>query len=736
VVRLGLLGVAAVFCASALAIFDHGAPPLSVRPGERARTDIRSRVDFSYSDPEAFNQERNTARNNTPAVYRHEQQWAEGLLHDVTRLLDARAEAKTPESFRNLLVDQKLLADPKAAEPLWSALGAIGGDLRTEIRAPLLSRSTALDRQGIMSEDQWKDERRKSSSLPPDRPVHVEVRGERKMDEAGRRVRVDAFYSDDRVRHEGEVRQELAEYIRTRFERHGEPVVKALEQLVLGRLRPSLMPDKERTDQAVAAAVAAVGPDQAVRLRRKGDLLVRSGDEIGVREMLLLRAENVAHWEFQPVRVRLTRLGGLLLGMIVLLTVLALWIRHTEPEALMRLRQITGMAILGLGVLTVGRAAGELDWPVSVVPVPFLAMVGSLVFSVRTSAALALLVSQLCAMALGGGMSGAPLLAAGALVGSLACVSPRHRLDLLKAALAAGLAQAVAAAGWKLVEGGPEVGEVLRSAGWGLGAALAQGLVLAGALPVLEAGFGTTTSVSLLELCDQNHPLLKLMFMKAPGSHQHSMIVGMLGESAAETIGADPLLARAGGYYHDIGKIARPEYFVENAPPGQNRHDRLCLSMSAMVVIAHVKDGVELAREYRLPRLVIDVIAQHHGSTLAEYFYRRAQERGENPAEAVYRYPGPRPQTREAAIVLLADVVEAASRALEEPSVARLKSMVHDLSSRRLLEGQLDESGLTLKDLAAIEASFTRLLISMFHARIAYPGKTANGGQTNGTAKS
>jgi putative nucleotidyltransferase with HDIG domain len=277
----------------------------------------------------------------------------------------------------------------------------------------------------------------------------------------------------------------------------------------------------------------------------------------------------------------------------------------------------------------------------------------------------------------------------------------------------------------------------VHSAAWGLGTALGQGLFLAGALPVLEAVLGTVTSISLLELCDQNQPLLKALFLNAPGSHQHSMVVGMLSESAAEAIGADPLLSRAGGYYHDIGKIARPEYFVENVIPGQNRHDRLGSSMSALVVIAHVRDGVILAREHRLPRAVIDVIQQHHGTTLAEFFFRRAMERGEEATESLYRYPGPKPRTREAAIVLLADSVEAASRALDDPSVARLKALVHDLASRKLADGQFDDCGLTLKELAAVEAAFTRILTSMFHSRVAYPEapeKKGRNGQTKAPA--
>jgi len=740
--RVALYLLGAVFFLASLAILDYGPPPLDVRLGTLARTEIRARVDFEYNDPEAYNRLRNDKRYSTSYVYRYDPDWAESLVSDVDRLIDARTRSKTVEAFRKQLVDLNLVADIKKTkvDEIWKALDSItapgAGLVKTDVRRPILAKAKSLNTLGVLSDEDWRSERRKSARLP-DEPGTIERRLKSNLKQPGRKLPMEAFYPEDRVRSEGEVRKELRDFVGSHFDRYGDAFSGLLSRLVLGRVRPSLTLDKELTDASIAAAVAAVKPTPAKR--KKDDILVRAGNEIGTREMLILRAENAAWWQRQyeqAPRVHLVRLGGLLLSLLVLTGIALYWIWRTDPESLKRVRQLAGMAVLALAAILVAKAAGQFNWPMQVVPVVFLAMVATLVFPLRTAAALALLASVLVAVALGleQGLGSAPILAAGALAGALAGSAPRHRLDLLKAALVAGLASAAAAAGWQLLEGGTQPVAVLRGAGWGLGAALAQGLILAGALPVLEAAFGTTTSISLLELCDQNHPLLKALFLNAPGSHQHSMVVGMLSESAAEAIGADPLLARAGSYYHDIGKIARPEYFVENAPPGQNRHDRLGNSMSAMVVISHVRDGAELAREYRLPRTVSDVISQHHGCTLAEFFYRRAVENGENPSESVYRYPGPRPQTREAAIVLLADTVEAASRSLGSPSVARLKSMVHELANKRLLDGQFDESGLTLKELAAVEAAFTRILTSMFHARIAYP-EAPEEKRKNGTRK-
>ncbi len=739
--RLALYLVGLLFFVASLGILDYGPPPLNVRLGTLARTEVRARVDFEYNDPEAFNRDQNDKRYSTPYVYRYDPKWSDSLVSDVDRLIGARIKSKTVEAFKKQLVDLNLVADVKTAkvDEIWRALDSITASgnqfLKTDVRKPILTRAKDLNSLGVLSDEQWRNERRKSARLP-DEPGTIERRLKGKLKQPGKKLLMEAFYSEDRVRSEDEARKELRDFVGSHFDRYGDAFSGLLGRLVLGRVRPSLTLDKQLTDAAITAAVAAVKPKPS--RRKKDDILLRAGNEIGAREMLILRAENSAWWARQAEQaphVHLLRLGGLLLTLLVLLGVAFYWIWRTDAGSMKRVRQLAGLGALALAALVVAKAAGQFNWPMQVVPVVFLAMVAALVFPMRTAAALAVLSSVLVAVALGleQGVGSAPILAAGALAGALAGSAPRHRLDLLKAALVAGLASAAAAAGWQLLEGGAQPLAVLRGAGWGLGAALAQGLILAGALPVLEAAFGTTTSISLLELCDQNHPLLKALFLNAPGSHQHSMVVGMLSESAAEAIGADPLLARAGSYYHDIGKIARPEYFVGNAPPGENRHDRLGNSMSAMVVISHVRDGVELGREYRLPRTVTDVIAQHHGCTLAEFFYRRAVEKGEGPAESVYRYAGPKPQTKEAAIVLLADTVEAASRSLGSPSVARLKAMVHDLANRRLLDGQFDESGLTLKELAAVEAAFTRILMSMFHARVAYPDapdkKRKNGAQ-------
>jgi putative nucleotidyltransferase with HDIG domain len=232
------------------------------------------------------------------------------------------------------------------------------------------------------------------------------------------------------------------------------------------------------------------------------------------------------------------------------------------------------------------------------------------------------------------------------------------------------------------------------------------------------------TEMTLLELSDLNHPLMRQLSLQAPGTYHHSLIVGSLAETAAKAVGADPLLARVGACFHDIGKLQKPDYFVENEGVQGSRHAQLSPSMSALIISAHVKDGVAMAEEHNLPRAIIDIIEQHHGTSLMEFFYRRSKDArsGEEPPEELFRYPGPRPKSREAAIILLADAAEAASRTLPEPSTARLQSLVHELTMKKLLDGQIDESPLTLADLAKAEKGFVRVLAAIFHGRVKYPG--------------
>jgi cyclic-di-AMP phosphodiesterase PgpH len=258
-------------------------------------------------------------------------------------------------------------------------------------------------------------------------------------------------------------------------------------------------------------------------------------------------------------------------------------------------------------------------------------------------------------------------------------------------------------------------------------------------IPLLETLFSYTTDVKLLELSNLNHPLLREMLLKSPGTYHHSMMVGNMVESAAEEIGANSLLGKVMCYYHDIGKIEHANYFIENQKPGQNPHDQISPFLSRTLLVAHVKDGVELGMKYKLGKPIIDGIIQHHGTTLISFFYNKAldQKVSEDPdfSEDEFRYPGPKPQFREAALCMLADSIEAAARSLDEPTPARLQNIVKNIIQRKFADGQLDECNLTLRDISKVENAFIRTLLGIYHQRIDYP-RQAGGGLGDAPASS
>ena len=295
----------------------------------------------------------------------------------------------------------------------------------------------------------------------------------------------------------------------------------------------------------------------------------------------------------------------------------------------------------------------------------------------------------------------------------------RRRMQVIQAGFIIGLAQAL-------------VFFFIRHFGWAWSKeyailmlnGIASTIIVLGSLPVFEYLFKTVTNISLLELADFNHPLLQRMILEAPGTYHHSLIVGNLSEAASGAVGANSLLARIGAYYHDIGKLQKPGYFSENQNMQKSKHDALSATMSKIVIMNHVKEGADLAKKYRLNPRLIDFILQHHGNSLVYYFYRRALETLEEDQEIKeegFRYPGPKPNTKEAAIVLLADSVEAATRTLKDFTINKIEEIVQKIINNKFIDGQLDECDLTLRDLEKISKIFIHILSGIYHSRITYP---------------
>jgi putative nucleotidyltransferase with HDIG domain len=314
----------------------------------------------------------------------------------------------------------------------------------------------------------------------------------------------------------------------------------------------------------------------------------------------------------------------------------------------------------------------------------------------------------------------------GAIIAAQEVSQTHERKNIIRAGMVAGGANVLLIVALSLINGTFFTAEVAVWLGLGVLGGVLSAVLAIGVIPIIEMAFNYTTDIKLLELADLNQPVLRQLLINAPGTYHHSILVGILSEAAAESVQANPLLARVSSYYHDIGKIKMPQYFIENQIGGENRHNKLQPSMSSLIIAKHVRDGVELARQYRLGKPIVDIIFQHHGTSCMNFFYNKAQEMSDGEhvvSDSDFRYPGPRPQTKEAGIVMLADAVEATSKTLSEPTAARIQGMVQRIINNIFVDGQLDECELTLKDMHLIAESFNRILTGIFHSRIDYPEK-------------
>jgi putative nucleotidyltransferase with HDIG domain len=467
-------------------------------------------------------------------------------------------------------------------------------------------------------------------------------------------------------------------------------------------------------------------------------LLVPRGQPITLRHVTLLREEHRAYLRSLSHRDHLRRGIALVLVFTLLAALVVLYVARFQTGLADNLPTITGVCALVVVTLALGMVLNRPPWYAGLIPLTLTAMVLTIAYNPQ----FALLMSFSLALAMtvvqGSDLGGLLVQMAGLATAVMLLRNVRTRTGLVHVAVRAGLAYLAmtVAAGmlsgqtWRLI---------LFDAGRNFICGSLAGFLLTGGLPLVERCFGIVTDISLLELADGSHPLLQELIRRAPGTYTHSMTLATLAEAAAEAIGANPLLTRVGSYFHDVGKMLKPQYFIENQT-GENRHDLLEPALSTLIIIGHVKDGLALARQYHLPRPIIDFIHQHHGTTLVEYFYREAlrliecNAPGEGGAEAQapllepsFRYPGPKPLSRENGIVMLADAVESSSRALIDPTPNSLRKLVHDLLMKRLLDGQFEESGLTLTELHRIEESLCKSLIALFHARIKYPEARVRG---------
>ncbi len=507
---------------------------------------------------------------------------------------------------------------------------------------------------------------------------------------------------------------------------------KTLVKLVQQQLRPNLVYNPTVTAERRLAARENVAP--VLFQIKKGEMVVREGERVSADQILKLKAIRESGRDNRSLQTA----AGLLISSLILIYVLFFFAQHNISKFRPDSRDLLFLAAVFLTLLVLlkfsifiatamGNTFTYFDSSAYFYAIPFA--VGAMLVRIVLNSETALLFT-ICVCVLAGILFGNSLLMGvyvliGSLVGAHGVRHCQQRTTLYRAGMWVGLANMALLLGIHFLSGRSFEIALLWKLGFGFVGGITSAIIVNGTIPLVESFFKYTTDIKLLELANMNSPILRQLMIEAPGTYHHSILVGNLAEAAAEAINANPLLTRVAAYYHDIGKIKKPLYFIENSGGKRNKHDKLAPSMSALILTSHVKDGVELAREHKLGAEIIDIIQQHQGTTLIKFFYERAKNQADPEMEQVderdYRYPGPKPQTREAALILLADAIEAASRTLADPTPARIQGMVQKLINNIFIDGQLNECNLTLKDLNLIAKSFNRILASSFHHRVDYP---------------
>lgn len=482
-------------------------------------------------------------------------------------------------------------------------------------------------------------------------------------------------------------------------------------EVVKPLIKTNVVFNEAETKRIREAASAQVEP----LMVQKGELVVRRGQVVTEDQIEILKDLGLIR---KQGRFRIAA-GAMILGLI-LVGMIGVYLGQYRADVLLSERKIVLLGTIATVTVLLSQPFNTVSPLMS--PVPAAAMLTTILFDPKLGILFSFVISLLIAVS---GMSDtAPVLVAmvSGLAGVYSVSRVGQRWDLMRAGIVVGLVAASAITALNLIEGHLRWWKDPIFVFIG---GMTSAVITIGSLPFFENFFGVLTTIKLLELSNPNQPLMRRLLVEAPGTYHHSLMVANLTEAAAEAVGGDPVLARVGAYYHDIGKIKRPYFFIENQFGGENPHDQISPHLSALIISSHVNDGMELARENNLPAELVDFIREHHGTNLISYFYSRAAESGksEHILEEDFRYDGPRPQHKETAIIMLADACEAMVRSLRQPTTELIETSVRKIFSQRLADGQLDQADLTLKDLDTIAKVFIKVLIGIFHSRIEYPEK-------------
>jgi len=742
--RLGLCLLAALL----MWIVTSGwAPPFAFRTGDLPPRDIVARTEFSLEDPAATDVLKDEIRESVVNIY----------SHDVQHILDVQKELKDrvfqiirAESYEKLDKELWRKFSPSVGQPDTEGdeaksdltkferfKKAFEADPDLQTFEQIVKRAfTDFEEHGLIYESKLKTHGNRLT-------IRVHSVGDDATDLKEFEVK------DVRIKDASEtLRQRLAQEFETALvaEEPTEVVTERILSWLNDRGLPeTLVFDQEATDAAIAADIDKV--EIVMKTYKPGDRLVEGNHRLTSIEIDRLQIE---HNQLKSNMAVTDWLGHFLadLGMYCALYILCgFFIFYRDPDLLENTARLA--TLLGTIVITVAICRlVSFDRRAELVPLVLFAMTAAIAYRHELALLFSASVSLIVTLSLGQGLVEFVIYVATAASAIQLLDRVRSRTKLIYVGLGAGVVAALTTAGVSTVASrafgstlvlsfGDSSQSIFDTSAWSLVnmslwsgiCAILGGVIMTGMLPFIEKLFDVQTDISLLELGDARHPLLQELVRRAPGTYNHSINVASIGEAAADSIGANGLLVRVGAYFHDIGKMLKPSYFIENQDVGVNRHESLVPAMSTLVIIAHVKDGADLARQHHLPQTIIDFIEQHHGTTLVEYFYNEATKKqeadpdGGEVEEANFRYPGPRPQTKESGVMMLADATESASRALVEPTPSRIENLVHDIVLKKLRDGQFDECGLTMKEIATIEDSLVKSLTAVYHGRVKYPDK-------------
>ena len=511
-------------------------------------------------------------------------------------------------------------------------------------------------------------------------------------------------------------------------------------------IQPNITLNRSETEERKKGADAEIKP--VFHKIKAGEMLLREGERVTKVQLLKLKAYQEG---MKNEQILASCIGSAMIILCILMTTYILYIHHQSRTDLTNNKNLLFIASVLVTFFFIARISAS--WaesmahitphPISAssisygIPLAAGAMITCLFIGLELAIPVAMLIAIGTAIIFKNRFDIFIYFLISSSMAAYWMQNCRERKVFIKAGLKLGLMNVILVTVINAYIGGSSIFQLLWDWAFAFMGGVGAGIVTAGIAPLVEIAFGYTTDIKLLELANLDQPILRRLMIEAPGTYHHSVVVGTMVEAAASEIGANPLLAKVCGYYHDIGKINKPLYFIENQTNGVNRHDKLAPSMSSLILISHIKDGVEIARKNKLGHDIINTIRQSHGTSLISFFYEKAKQlKGEDAINIDdFRYPGPKAQTREAGLVMLSDIVEAASRTLANPTPSKIQGLVQNLINKAFSDGQLDDCELTLKDLNKIAKSFYKILSGIHHHRIEYPEKflLSNGKEKNGS---